>query len=414
MIKTFKYLALFLFIFGCGGSFAATLDISSPKDKTITQLPRIPISCAAMDIGSLNINGTGVDLEKGGKLEAVAILRAGKNVIAVTATPVTGAKIARKIRVLRIVTFDDIETLYEGKQHWAKSQILLLSTLGIIEGYPDNTFQPDRPISRGELATWIARSRNFKVFAPKEDVFYDVPKEHWRAPYIKAVVDMGIMKGTSKDRFGIEAPISRAEAVGVFLRAYNISKQSLTKKSPFSDITSGAGNAEDIISAFNSGLVIGVPQRNRIFEPQRPMKRAEAVLIISRLKNMKALKAQLYDFEVGYTSARFCKISTKPVIKESGAYPSRLNADGKTLLRLTADVFDAQGASDISQVWADLTSIRGPNNAKMNIMQDGTYELSFIMSTEVEGGAKSVTIGALDKSGLKSYGVVKFTVSKEK
>ena len=407
-------MALFLFIFVCSGSFAAILEVSSPKDKAITQLPRVPINCTASDIKGLNINGTGVDLEKGKKLEAVAILKAGKNVIAITATPVTGEKIARKIRVLRIITFDDIETLYEGKQHWAKPQILLLSTLGIIEGYPDNTFQPDRPISRGELATWIARSRNIKVFAPKEDIFYDVPKEHWRAPYIKAIVDSGIMKGTSKDKFGINEPVSRSEAVGIFMRAYNISKQPVTKKSPFSDVTSGAEDAEGIISVFNSGLVVGVMQQNRVFEPERPMKRAEVVLVISRLKSMKVLRTQLYDFGIGYTSARYCRIGTKPVIRKAGAYPSRLMADGKTPIKLAADIFDAQGSSDISQVWVDLTSIRGPNNAKFNIMQDGTYELSFIMSTEVEGGEKGVTIGALDKSGLKSYGVVKFTVTKEK
>jgi hypothetical protein len=110
----------------------------------------------------------------------------------------------------------------------------------------------------------------------------------------------------------------------------------------------------------------------------------------------------LYDFEEGYTYHQFSSISTRPVISKLIADPIRLAADGKTPLKIAAEVTDAQGKSDISQVWADTTSLGGPNNAKMNLMQSGSYEVTFIISTETIPGEKNITVRALDKSGLKS------------
>ena len=45
----------------------------------------------------------------------------------------------------------------DTKGHWAESSINLLSELGIINGYADGTFKPDKPITRAEVATMLAR-----------------------------------------------------------------------------------------------------------------------------------------------------------------------------------------------------------------------------------------------------------------
>jgi len=137
-------------------------------------------------------------------------------------------------------------------------------------------------------------------------------------------------------------------------------------------------------------------------------------VLISRLSNIKDMKTSLYDFEKGYTSYQFSKISTKPVINKVAAEPSKIAADGKTPLRLSADVTDAQGKTDISQVWADITPLGGPNNAKMNLMATGFFEITFIMTTETVPGEKTITVKALDKSGLRSENSVKILVIKEK
>jgi hypothetical protein len=392
----------------------ANLDVISPKDKTNTLSTRASIDGAAPGAKEADLNGTKVDLDRSGKFNAIALLRPGKNVILVTAKYPDGQKLMKKVRVLRIVTCDDIEKLFKGSQHWAKQQILTLLTLGVIEGYPDNLFEPGKSLERGEFATWLARAKQLKTFQPKQDVFFDVPKEHWRSPYVKAVVDAGYMSGVTKEKFGVNDKISRGDAVVAVAKANKLTPLKLSK-SPFSDVPTNSRDAAYIYSAFKNGWIIGIPGKEKKYEPEREMTRGEIAVLLSRLSNIKQLKATLYDFEKGYTYAQFSRISTKPVINMVAAEPSKLAADGKTPVKLSAEVVDAQGQSDISQVWADLTSLGGPNNAKMNPMEGKLYEISFIMTTETVAGEKNIAVRALDKSGLQSeISTVKIIVIKEK
>ncbi len=377
------------------------LEITSPKDRTETLSTRAAIVGEAPGAKEVDLNGTKVDLGSNGKLNAVALLRPGKNVILVKALFPGGKKLTKKIRVLRIVTCDDIEKLFKGKRHWAKQQVLTLLTLGIIEGYPNNIFEPGKSLERAEFATWLARAKQLKRFKPKEDVFFDVPKEHWRAPYIKAVVDAGYMRGLTGDRFGPSDEISRGDAVAAVAKANKLIPSKISNSS-FNDVLPSSKDGPYILSAYSKGWIVGLPGRVRRFEPERDMTRGEVAVLLSRLSNIKELKTSLYDFEKGYTPYQFCGIGTKPVIVKVDAVPSNLEADGKTPVKLSAQVTDAQGISDISLVWADITSLGGPNNAKMNPMQNGQYEISFIMTTETVPGEKIIPIRALDKSGLKS------------
>jgi hypothetical protein len=408
-------LIIFLVVFFSFSAVALKIfDITSPIDMIQSLSTRANISGTVLGAKEVEINGTKVDLDKDGKLNAVALLMPGKNYILVTARYAGGRKLTKKIRVLRVITCDDIEELFKGKAHWAKQQVLTLLTLGIIEGYPDNTFLPDRPLSRGEFATWLAKAKQLKMPLVTEDIFFDVPKEHWRAAYIKAVVDAGYMTGLTANTFGIDSLIKRGDAVAVVARANKLFPLKL-RKSPFSDVPPGSKDAAYIYSAYRAGWIKGYPGKVRKFEPESNITRGEVAVLLSRLSNIKVLRSSLFDFEEGYTPSQFSIISTKPVISMIAAVPNKIAADGKTPLKLSAKVTDAQGASDISQVWADLMSLGGPNNAKMNLMVSGMYEISFIMSTETVSGEKDIAITALDKSGLKSDpSIVKVLVTKEK
>jgi len=384
------------------GAFAVVkLEINIPKDRSTTWSTRADIEGAAYNARKLDLNGVNVDLEEGGKFSAAALLKPGKNVIMATASYPNGQKISKKFRVLRMVTCDDIERSVGGKHHWARKQIVTLLTLGVIEGYPDNNFIPGKPLERSEFATWLARAKQLKVSAPEKDVFYDVPKEHWRAPYIKAVVDAGYMSAVSADRFGINDMITRGDAVAAVAKANGLAPLKLAQ-SPFLDVPSNSKNAPYIYSAHARGWIIGVPGKAKKYEPDRNMTRAEIAVLLSRLSTVKGSGALLYDFENGYTYGRYCRVGTKPLIRNAQAQPSKIIADGVAPLKISAKVTDTQGASDISQVWADLTDLGGPNNAEMPLIGDDSYELNFVMTSETRSGEKKVSVRALDKSGLKS------------
>lgn len=290
-VKNLRQLSLLIFavcLTSLGATAISQFEAISPKDKTITWSTRVPIKGVAPKAKQVDINGTAADLERTGDFSAMALLNPGKNEVIIKAIYPGGKTSSQKIRILRKVTSDDLKSLFKGRAHWAKEQILTLLTLGIIENYPDNLFQPQRSLSRGEFATWLARAKELRTFRQKKDVFYDVPKEQWRAPYIKAVVEKGYMKGLKNNKFGIDEKIDRVDAVIAVAKANGLEPLKLSK-SPFSDVKPGSEGAYYIFSAYKNGWIIGVSGKGKIFEPNKDMTRGEiAVLSFKAFEHKKA------------------------------------------------------------------------------------------------------------------------------
>jgi Glucodextranase, domain B/S-layer homology domain len=403
---------MLIFFSASHGAFSADeLIVDSPKDKIITTRTRLMITGTAFTAKEVSVNRTKITPTAFGTFEAAALLRPGKNFVSVTATFPNGEAPVKNVRILRTISFDDIENYAGGKPHWSKTDVVRLATLGIIEGYPDNNFMPEQYITRGEIATWLARARGMKCPAPKSDVFYDVPKEHWRARYIKAVTDAGYMQGSSNDKFGIDTTVKRGEAVMMFVKAFGFKPPS-NPAVYFPDVPKGSKYFLTISAAFTNGMVIGYPGKTKILAPEVDMKRAEAAMLISSLPNVRKQVTELYDFKSGYSEKVYSRIGTKPVITKAQILPVSLLPNGKTPSMLTVYITDSQGDADISMVWADLSSVNGPVNAKLTRKSAGVYELPFIVTSEAEAGERSVTIKALDKAGLESEERVKFSVTK--
>ncbi|MBR3556226.1 MAG: S-layer homology domain-containing protein, partial [Oscillospiraceae bacterium] len=72
----------------------------------------------------------------------------------------------------------------------------VLSGLGVIEGYPDGSFNPTANVTRAEAAAMIARmmlGREKADRLPVGDVkFSDVPETNWAAKYIAFCANKGI------------------------------------------------------------------------------------------------------------------------------------------------------------------------------------------------------------------------------
>ena len=101
---------------------------------------------------------------------------------------------------------------------WYNNAISTLTKAGILKGYEDGTFQPNGYITRAEFATIAIRF--FSGVYEGEDLFPDI-KGHWAEDYINNAASKGLVKGYEDGTFGPDRYITRAEAVTLVNRTLN-------------------------------------------------------------------------------------------------------------------------------------------------------------------------------------------------
>jgi hypothetical protein len=100
---------------------------------------------------------------------------------------------------------------------WAKGDIQQLLDRGVVNGYPDGTFRPSRSVTRAEFAKLMDKAFHLDPVdgpAPFKDV-----AGHWAKRYIKALVDAKIIQGYEDQTFRPDRSVSRAEVVTMVTRA---------------------------------------------------------------------------------------------------------------------------------------------------------------------------------------------------
>jgi len=400
-----KILALIVLLLFFSSGSNAEIFISEPEDKLISFSEVVMLRGMGEELAILKINEREIKFSQDGSFSCGLVLKPGKNYVEVRGQDRNKNHFIKKIRILGLETYPDMEKLYEGKRHWARNQIIYLSSLGYIEGYPDGNFYPGNPITRGELATWIARIKRLIIPTLSEDVFFDVPKEHWRAPFVKAVVDAGHMSGYNQELFGIDDPISRREVAQVAVVTEGFGAVEKIKKF-FVDVPQEEKGAVPIYIAGEKGLVKGVYEDIPVYDPDRALTRAEAAVLLARFEQALNSVRYLFDFEAGYSKANYCRLNVPPEIASFSAQPVRLNRGERTTVELRVQIAPRQGFSSISTVKVDLSEVGGMPDTKMfddgthgdELKQDNIYSLNLSLEPK-ESGAKILSATAIDQLG---------------
>ncbi len=122
-------------------------------------------------------------------------------------------------RVLKIDTRGTINHPFmDTWGHWAEKEIALLAKMGMIEGYEDGLFYPDKAISRAEVAKIL--SLLIVENKQKDVLLLDVNQDDWAYPYIQKMAKNGVMVGYPDDTYKPQQNISRAE-IAMVLRRMN-------------------------------------------------------------------------------------------------------------------------------------------------------------------------------------------------
>lgn len=95
---------------------------------------------------------------------------------------------------------------------WSRKHIASLSGQGILTGYADGTFRPERPITRAELITIAAKFESLETDTNSK--FTDVDG-HWADKYINSASAKGWVAGFADKTFRPDQLITRAEFVTI-------------------------------------------------------------------------------------------------------------------------------------------------------------------------------------------------------
>lgn len=178
--------------------------------------------------------------------------------------------------------FTDITEEYK----YAETAIYALANKGILDGMGEGLYAPQNQFTREQFCKIIVASLGYETKG-YTGTFSDVASERWSAPYIQAAVENGLFVGNPDNTFLPEKVITRQEMAAVAARAAvaaeKVAQEKLNKfvmdKSNFADkeaVAEWAGNSVAWLEA--QGVFEGIAKDN--FEPLKDVNRAEAAVVV--------------------------------------------------------------------------------------------------------------------------------------
>lgn len=190
------------------------------------------------------------------------------------------------IATVRAAGFTDLDG------HWAKDYIEDAVSRGLFRGIDETVFSPDTTMTRAMFVTVLGRFAKIDVSSRNSATlsFSDVPDDAYYTPYVRWAVSVGIVNGMSADTFAPDLPITReqmAKMVAGFAAATGVQFHSVSESgTSFSDQAEISEWATDSVRTLQStGILNGVAGDDGSvhFLPQKTATRAECAAVFCRL-----------------------------------------------------------------------------------------------------------------------------------
>lgn len=161
---------------------------------------------------------------------------------------------------------------------WAKESIMKLYNRKIVSGYGDNTFAPEKTVTREEYVKILISA--FDLYDEYAECdFADVANDAWYYKYIASAVKAGIVGGISETEFGTGRNITREDiAVLTYKCLQAAGVEFANAELDFSDGDTVAEYAKEAVAAMkDKGIISGYEDGS--FKPKQTATRAEACRI---------------------------------------------------------------------------------------------------------------------------------------
>ncbi|WP_313164646.1 S-layer homology domain-containing protein [Sedimentibacter sp.] len=168
--------------------------------------------------------------------------------------------------------------------HWALNSIQFVYDRGIMTGTSSEQFSPDARMSRGMLITALGRLAGINALDFTSGSFNDVDMSSYYGPYAEWSLRSNITRGTGSNSFSPDSPVTREELAVILvnfasaMRYYLPSGEGAQSFADNSNISPWAIEAIEIMR--NTSIMQGDPGNN--FNPKAPATRAEIAAVLQR------------------------------------------------------------------------------------------------------------------------------------
>lgn len=178
--------------------------------------------------------------------------------------------------------------------HWSKTEVNDMGSRMIVSGVSNNTFEPDRSITRAEFAAVVVRALGLKP-GEGSNSFSDVSDSDWYADVVKTASSYSLIGGYEDGTFRPLERVTRQEAMALIARGMKVTgldsqvpANAVQQLSSYTDATEVASWAREAAAAsIHTGLVTG--RGSNTIAPQQSITRAETAAILRRLLQQSGL-----------------------------------------------------------------------------------------------------------------------------
>ena len=172
--------------------------------------------------------------------------------------------------------FSDID-----EDDWYYDNVMDAADNGYISGMGDGTFNPMGSTTRAQFASMIANAMGYEADPEAPSMFRDVADDFWGKAAINFCVQNGILTGYEDGTFQPNKAITRQEAASILRNAFELTE---TTDELFPDDSAIAGWAKESVYLVKaSGLMKGDAGTGN-FRPTSTITRAEAASILMNAK----------------------------------------------------------------------------------------------------------------------------------